>query len=167
MRLRRYIPLAVYSRGRQGRLVPRLKPASSPAELVAIYECLCDVTRLRILNLLLRGPLCVCHFQEVIGIPQVQVSKHLAYLRRKGVVQCERHQNWMIYSLPAQKSPELHANLRCLQDCVQTWPVFRRDVKQVVRLAPKIREACPAPSVEPVGAPRASRRRARSNACCS
>ena len=54
--------------------------------LVQIYECLCDRTRLRILHLLGQGPLCVCHFQEVLGEAQVKVSKHLAYLRARALV---------------------------------------------------------------------------------
>jgi len=38
--------------------------------LIQIYQCLCDQTRLRILNLLGEGPLCVCHFQEILGEPR-------------------------------------------------------------------------------------------------
>ena len=69
-------------------------------ELIEIYQCFCDATRLRIIHLLTRGPLCVCHFQEILGIPQTKVSQHLAYLRKKGMVECTRHGTWMIYSLP-------------------------------------------------------------------
>jgi DNA-binding transcriptional ArsR family regulator len=53
-------------------------------KLVSIYECLCDATRLRLLNLLLQGPLCVCHLQAVLGESQVKISKHLSYLRARG-----------------------------------------------------------------------------------
>jgi len=55
--------------------------------LVQIYRCLCDKTRLRILHLLKQGPLCVCHFQDILQVPQVAVSKHLAYLRKTGMVE--------------------------------------------------------------------------------
>ena len=44
--------------------------------LVQIYQCLCDETRLRILNLLHEGELCVCHIQDILGEPQVKISKH-------------------------------------------------------------------------------------------
>ena len=47
-------------------------------ELVKIYECLCDPTRLRLLNVLAQGPVCVGHFQDVLGEPQGKISKHLA-----------------------------------------------------------------------------------------
>src|SRR5687767_9176369 len=103
-----------------------------------IYECLCDATRLRILNLLTRGPLCVCHLQELLAEPQVKISKHLAYLKERAVVEVRRHQNWMIYSLPAKRSAELEANLKCLQDCVQTEPVFKTDLKKLRALLPKV-----------------------------
>ena len=113
--------------------------------LLQIYQCLCDETRLRLLNILSRGPLCVCHFQEVLGEPQVKISKHLGYLRDKGLVEVARHQNWMIYSLPEKRSPELDANLRCLQDCVQTHRVFKADLRRLEALRPRLGwldEAC-------------------------
>ncbi len=105
-------------------------------ELVKIYECLCDRTRLRLLNVLAQGPLCVCHFQSVLREPQVKISKHLAYLRARGLVACERQGNWMVYELPAKPPRELRANLACLQDCAQDDPLFRQDLVRLKRLAP-------------------------------
>jgi ArsR family transcriptional regulator len=89
---------------------------------MAIYDCLCDETRVRILNLLLRGSLCVGDFQEILRRPQVFVSKHLAYLRGRGMVQAERFGNWMIYSVPKERSRELEANLRCLHAAACGFP---------------------------------------------
>ena len=103
-------------------------------DLVQIYQCFCDRTRLRILNLLTQTPLCVCHFQEILGEAQVKISKHLGYLRERGVVVAERQQNWMIYSLPAKPARELEANLKCLQDCAQSDAVFKRDLKALAKL---------------------------------
>src|SRR5271167_1814541 len=85
-------------------------------KLVQIYQCLCDETRLRILNLLGDGELCVCHIQSVLGEPQVKVSKHLAYMRKRGLVAARREANWMIYGLAVHPSAALSANLACLQD---------------------------------------------------
>lgn len=107
-------------------------------DLVTIYECLCDRTRLRLLNLLAVRPLCVCHFQEVLDEPQVKISKHLAYLRTRGLVEAAREGNWMIYRLPAKRSKELEKNLRCLQDCAQEDPQFRRDRAKLERREPAI-----------------------------
>jgi ArsR family transcriptional regulator len=112
-------------------------------ELVQIYECLCDPTRLRLLNVLAQGPLCVCHFQEILDEPQVKISKHLAYLRARGLVEVERHGNWMVYALPARSSRELKANLACLQDCAQEDPVFKRDLARLKKRAPKFAETSP------------------------
>ena len=112
-------------------------------ELVQIYECLCDATRLRLLNVLAQGPLCVCHFQEILGETQVKISKHLAYLRKRGLVTCERQGNWVIYALPAKPSRELRANLACLQDCAHETPEFRRDLARLKKLAPKFAETSP------------------------
>ena len=103
-------------------------------KLVQIYRCFCDETRLRILHLLAKGPLCVCHFQEILTLPQVAVSKHLAYLRGKGLVTAQRHGKWMIYQLPEKIPAELDLQLRCLQDCVQTHPVFREDLKRLKKI---------------------------------
>lgn len=107
-------------------------------DLIQIYECFCDRTRLRILHLLVQTPLCVCHFQEILNEPQVKISKHLAYLRERKMVVAERQQNWKVYSLARKRAPELEANLKCLQDCVQSDPVFKRDLKALA----KFRSTC-------------------------
>jgi ArsR family transcriptional regulator, arsenate/arsenite/antimonite-responsive transcriptional repressor len=114
--------------------------------LIQIYQCLCDITRLRILNLLTEGELCVCHFQEILGESQVKVSKHLAYLRARELVVARKEANWMIYSLPAKPSRELSVNLACLQDCVREDDSFRRDLERRRKLASSIAESpvcCP------------------------
>ena len=100
-------------------------------KLVQIFRCFCDETRLRILHLLTKRPLCVCHFQEILKLPQVTISKHLAYLRANSLVHTQRHQNWMIYRLSETPPPELDLQLRCLQDCVQSNPIFRADLKRL------------------------------------
>lgn len=107
-------------------------------ELIRIYQCFCDPTRLRIIHLLTHGPLCVCHFQEILRLPQTKVSQHLAYLRKHELVECTRHQTWMIYSLPSKPSAELEANLKCLQDCAPTDKRFRDDLKNF----DKVRATC-------------------------
>lgn len=126
--------------------------------LIEIYRCLCDQTRLRILNLLSDGELCVCHLQEVLGEPQVKVSKHLAYLRTRGLVETRREANWMIYRLPARPSPELRANLACLQDCLREQEIFRRDRERCRRrrraAAARGPDCCaPRPRPAPAGRP--------------
>lgn len=105
--------------------------------LIRIYECLCDMTRLRILNLLTQGPLCVCHIQDILREPQVKVSKHLGYLKTHGMVESHREGNWRIYSLVARPPRELKKNLACLQDCSKEYPDFRRDLDGLRKLRTK------------------------------
>jgi len=68
----------------------------------------------------------------------VKISKHLAYLRNKGMVLATREQNWMIYSLPTRRASELEKNLKCLQDCVHTDAVFKHDLAKLA----KLRQSC-------------------------
>ena len=97
-------------------------------KLIQIYECLCDETRLRILNLLSVTPLCVSHVQKVLQITQVKVSKHLTYMKDRGMVEATRCENRMIYSLATQACLELQTNLKCLQDCSKEYPIFNEDL---------------------------------------
>jgi ArsR family transcriptional regulator len=96
-------------------------------ELTDIYKSFSDFSRLRILNLLIHQPVCVCHFQEVIGLPQVNVSQHLAYLRKAGLVEFERAQTWKIYRIVSPCPPELEVNLRALAECAKSDPIFKKD----------------------------------------
>lgn len=115
-------------------------------ELTPIYECFCDRTRQRILHLLMQSPLCVCHFQEILGEPQVKISKHLGYLRSRGLVETKQEKNWIIYSLPRKRGKALETNLECLQDCVRDEAEFKRDLKALARLRrrddPSVAIAC-------------------------
>ena len=70
-------------------------------ELVRLLQALGDPTRLRLLNLLRGGEICVCYFVEILGEPQPKVSRHLAYLRRAGIVDVRREGKWMHYKLAA------------------------------------------------------------------
>lgn len=112
-------------------------------DLVRIYQCLCDRTRLRIVHLLAGGPLCVCHLQEILGEPQVKISKHLRYLKEHGMVESTRQANWMIYRLPAKAPRELTVNLACLQDCVREDATFARDAKRAVKLRATLQDCAP------------------------
>ena len=112
-------------------------------DLLRIYQCLCDRTRLRILHVLGAGPLCVCHLQSILDEPQVKISKHLRYLKEHGLVEAERQANWMIYRLPERQSRELSANLACLQDCVREDATFGSDAKRAAKLRPNLVKSGP------------------------
>jgi ArsR family transcriptional regulator len=113
-------------------------------DLIQIYECLCDRTRLRILALLGSGPLCVCHIQEILSEPQVKISKHLGYLKERSLVEATREGNWIIYGLPKKPSTELRANFACLQDCAREEAVFRRDAVKLAKVRSRLSKTdCP------------------------
>lgn len=80
-----------------------------------IFKCLADPQRLRLVNLLEEGPLCVCHLQTLLKAPQVKISKQLAYIKALGIAVAERQGTWMIYRL-AMPAPELLiTNLKSLR----------------------------------------------------
>jgi ArsR family transcriptional regulator, arsenate/arsenite/antimonite-responsive transcriptional repressor len=67
--------------------------------MATVFQALGDPTRLRILGLLLTGEICVCHIHESLRIPQPKASRHLAYLRRAGLVHARRDGLWVYYRL--------------------------------------------------------------------
>ncbi|HXG59508.1 MAG TPA: metalloregulator ArsR/SmtB family transcription factor [Thermoanaerobaculia bacterium] len=68
-------------------------------DLVKLLQAAGERTRLRLLNLIAANDVCVCYFVEVLGEPQPKISRHLAYLRRAGLVRARREGKWMHYSL--------------------------------------------------------------------
>jgi ArsR family transcriptional regulator len=84
-------------------------------------------------------PLCVCHIQEALGLPQVNTSQHLAYLRKVGLVEFHRIQTWKVYRLSTPVSRELQLNLRCFAECVKTDPVFNADLSRLGKALAKSR----------------------------
>jgi ArsR family transcriptional regulator len=73
-----------------------------------LFRALADNTRLRLLNLIADKEICVCCFIDILGISQPKISRHLAYLRRAGVVAARRQGRWMHYRLtPPQDSAAL------------------------------------------------------------
>jgi DNA-binding transcriptional ArsR family regulator len=107
-------------------------------KLVEIYQCLCDQTRVRIIALLARRSLCVCHIQNILGETQVKVSKHLAYLKERGLVEVQREANWRIYRLSPYPSKLLRANLDALRSCEADEPILGRDAVRLRKLGDQI-----------------------------
>jgi ArsR family transcriptional regulator len=68
-------------------------------DLALLFAALSDRTRLRLLNLMDEREVCVCYFVEILGQSQPKISRHLAYLRRAGVVAARREGKWMHYRI--------------------------------------------------------------------
>ena len=81
------------------------------ASLETTFKALADTTRLRILGLLLAGEVCVCDIHDSLGLPQPKVSRHLAYLRRAGLVEGRRDGLWVHYRLATLADPVMQALL--------------------------------------------------------
>ena len=73
--------------------------ARQSADLTPLFAALSDRTRLRLLNLMSGREVCVCYFVEILKQGQPKISRHLAYLRRAGVVSARREGKWMHYSI--------------------------------------------------------------------
>ena len=74
-----------------------------------LFQALGDATRLRILGLLMTGEVCVCHIHESLKVSQPKASRHLAYLRRTGLVAARRQGLWMYYRLAEAPDPVVAA----------------------------------------------------------
>lgn len=73
--------------------------ASKQVNRVQLFAALADPTRLRLLNLMNGREVCVCYFVEILKQSQPKVSRHLAYLRRAGIVEVRREGKWAHYRI--------------------------------------------------------------------
>lgn len=96
-------------------------------ESVELFKAFADPVRLRLLNLLADGEVCVCHLHEALDLPQSTVSRHLAYLRKRGLVVGRKEGLWVHYRL-AKPAGELHRTLiGSLGACFKEVASLKRD----------------------------------------
>ena len=105
-----------------------MKTKSSPS-IDLIFRALSDRTRLRILNLLRTGELCVCDLVSVLDVPQPTASRHLAYLRRAGLVLARKDGLWHYYRLSSARTSFHKKLLECLAECKEVDPALAKDEK--------------------------------------
>jgi ArsR family transcriptional regulator len=109
-----------------------------------VLKALADPTRIRILGLLAAGEICVCHIHESLRLPQPLVSRHLAYLRRSGLVAARKEGLWVHYRLAPQHDEATRTLLDAVFQCVGRLSTVAKDSRRLQR---KI-GCCAAPSVE-------------------
>jgi len=107
-------------------------------DLALLFAALADRTRLRLLNLMNGKEVCVCYFVEILGLSQPKISRHLAYLRRAGVVAARREGKWMHYKIVPPKHAGAARILR------ETLFVLREDQAMQADLS-RLTKACRAP----------------------
>ena len=103
--------------------------------LERFFQALGDNTRLRLLNLMGDQELCVCYFVEILKQSQPKISRHLAYLRKAGIVSTRREGNWMHYSI------ERPRDVRACAVLDATLMSFKADRDMQVDLA-RLGKAC-------------------------
>jgi ArsR family transcriptional regulator len=101
--------------------------------LEGIFKALADRTRLRIIGLLVNGEVCVCDIHGSLGIPQPMTSRHLAYLRRAGLVAARKDGLWVHYRIADLEDPVLEAVLGAVAHAVGHAPITARDRRRLGR----------------------------------
>lgn len=123
--------------------------AAKKFDMELFFRALADRTRLRLLNLMGSDEVCVCFFVEILRAGQPKVSRHLAYLRRAGIVAARREGTWMHYRVvePA------HGDAAKVLDDVRGWlardPEMQKERKKLVKVC-----CSPDPPEHLLGAPR-------------
>lgn len=99
-----------------------------------MFRAFSDRTRLRILHLLRGGELCVGDIVEVLRVPQPRASRHLAYLRKAGLVEARKSGLWSYYSLAPAETPFHNQLLECLANCFRDVPEIQEDAARAARI---------------------------------
>jgi ArsR family transcriptional regulator len=108
-----------------------MKTPATTVPIKTVFRALSDPTRLRILNLLRNGELCVCHLVAVLGVPQPTASRHLSYLRKAGFVVARKEGLWSYYRLSPARGTSHKMLLACLFQCFQDDAAFAEDVERL------------------------------------
>ena len=93
-----------------------------------LFRAFADPTRLRLLNLLLEGELCVCDLCDVLDLIQPKVSRHLAYLRRVGLVTVRQAGKWKYHSIAKNPTGVQRTLLSCVRTCLRGTDELAADV---------------------------------------
>ena len=109
------------------------KKRAAVDELEHLFKALADKTRLRILALLGNNEVCVCHIHDSLGVPQPTVSRHLAYLRKSGLVAARRDGVWMHYRISRSLSPVVRGVVAAAVEAVGQLPATTQDRKEFQR----------------------------------
>jgi ArsR family transcriptional regulator, arsenate/arsenite/antimonite-responsive transcriptional repressor len=99
-----------------------------------LFSALSDRTRLRIVNLLARGSLCVCDIQRILGQPQSSVSRHLALLKSAGLVRDRRDGLRIFYGLTGWDSRLARGVLSAVRAHLATEADYGADIDELMRL---------------------------------
>src|SRR5215213_3637733 len=108
------------------------KPKTFDKEL--FFRALADRTRLRLLNLMAGDEVCVCFFVEILKTNQPKISRHLAYLRRAGIVGARREGQWMHYRVAEPGDPSAARVLKDVMSWLASDQEMQRDRQRLERV---------------------------------
>ena len=100
-------------------------------DLELFFSALADKTRLRLLNLLRGGEVCVCFFAGTLGTNNPKISRHLSYLKRASLVTARRDGKWMHYTLQAPTDPKAREVFDATMKMLEDDPNMRRDLERL------------------------------------
>jgi ArsR family transcriptional regulator len=103
-------------------------------EMELFFRALADRTRLRLLNLMGDDEVCVCFLVEALRLTQPKISRHLAYLRRAGIVACRRDGKWMHYRLTQPNNSYAAGVLSAVRNWLMNDPAMQSDRGRLLRL---------------------------------
>lgn len=114
--------------------------ANKEYDIALLFKALADQTRLRLINLMGDEEICVCFFVEVLKTNQPKISRHLAYLKRAGVVAVRREGKWMHYRIVEPPDPHAANIFRELRNWLADNPTMQSD-------RARLRKICCAPQL--------------------
>jgi ArsR family transcriptional regulator, arsenate/arsenite/antimonite-responsive transcriptional repressor len=122
----------------RGKISGVSKKANLDKEL--FFRGLADRTRLRLLNLMGTDEVCVCFFVEILKTNQPKISRHLAYLRRAGIVDARREGQWMHYRIVEPEDADAARLLKDLMSWLANDQEMQRDRERLVKIccAPRL-----------------------------
>lgn len=136
---------------------PVTKPKKAAEALEELFQALGDRTRVRLLNLMADGEVCVCFFVEVLDEPQPKISRHLAYLRSAGLVSTSRDGKWVSYAIAPPPHPTVRAAFEAVLAAIREDRELQRDRSSLARAccSPRVPEQlrrAPRPGIATAGA---------------
>jgi ArsR family transcriptional regulator, arsenate/arsenite/antimonite-responsive transcriptional repressor len=98
------------------------------------FAALADRTRLRLLNLMRDGEVCTCFFADTLETNDPKISRHLAYLKRAGLVKGRREGKWVHYSLVEPKDSAAREVFRSTMKMLRNDSRMERDRKRLINV---------------------------------
>lgn len=98
------------------------------------FAALADRTRLRLLNLMRDGEVCVCFFAETLGTNNPKISRHLAYLKRAKLVKGRRDGKWMHYRISEPENEKMRKIFQEIMEVIKDDEEMQFDRERLINV---------------------------------